>query len=174
MIWSKVDFEREVRRQLIELESIRKSVPAGADAHTKLDKLEASHKHILRKLDELFPEEKAEGERRSAPSTKAFERYLKTVEQTAKIQTTVLGGRSRLRAILRPYGTKKAPASKQEPAEPSTNLELPSLDARCATCGKVLLSSILGGKGVVFHQHAWHHLECAHCGDGFSKPGALN
>ena len=52
MVWSNQDFAREVRRQLIELQSIRKRAPADAEIHERIDRLEESHHHVLRKLAE--------------------------------------------------------------------------------------------------------------------------
>ena len=195
MIWSKIDFEREVRRQLVELESIRKRVPENSDVHQRIDKLEASHKNVLRKLTELFcwrgasdpalsastsrdagksagkaaatrPATKSAARSSTAGETKVLQskavralgRYLRTIEETAQLKKVILGGRQGLRVLF----TRRHHASK-----------LPALDAKCATCGKVLLSSILGGEEVVFIENAWHHKDCAG-GDGFSKPGVLN
>ncbi len=195
MIWSKIDFEREVRRQLVELESIRKRVPWNPDVHQRIDKLEASHKNVLCKLAELFCRRGASGPALAAGTSRdegksagkaaatrsatksaarsttagqtrvlrsraarALGRYLRTIEETAQLKKVILGGRQGLRVLF----TRSRRESK-----------LPGLDAKCATCGKVLLSSILGGEEIVFVENAWHHKDCAG-GDGFSKPGVLN
>ena len=52
MVWSHEDFMREVRRQLVELESLRKGIAAKADISESIDKLEESHHYLLRKLFE--------------------------------------------------------------------------------------------------------------------------
>jgi hypothetical protein len=72
MLWSKEDFEREVRRQLVELESIRKRVPALEEVHRKIDLLEKSQRSLLRKLGEFFetegaPKRRARRKARPAP-----------------------------------------------------------------------------------------------------------
>jgi hypothetical protein len=54
MVWSKHDFEREVHRQMVELESIRKRCPGNADIHRRIDLLEESHRSVLRKLGDVF------------------------------------------------------------------------------------------------------------------------
>ena len=53
MVWTKQQFEREVCRQLIELESIRKRV-ANKDVLERIDRLEESHLCLLRRLGECF------------------------------------------------------------------------------------------------------------------------
>jgi hypothetical protein len=50
MVWTKVDFEREVRRQLVEIASIRKRLPPASELLPRINLLEASHRSILRKL----------------------------------------------------------------------------------------------------------------------------
>jgi hypothetical protein len=175
MIWSKLDFEREVRRQLVELESIRKRVPSNPEVHQRIDKLEASHKNILRKLAELFPQPKSLRTSSASPklsaavqahAKKAIERYLKTVEQTARLRKLIAGDRQGVQTLL---GRSRNSAPK---------MELPTLDTKCATCGKVLLSGLLGGEEVVLIDNSWHHRDCAGDpagdGGGFSKPGLLN
>jgi hypothetical protein len=54
MLWKKKDFIREVRRQLVELESLRKKITAKQDVEDNLKKLEASQYSLLRKLEEQF------------------------------------------------------------------------------------------------------------------------
>ncbi len=54
MVWSLHDFEREVRRQVIEIESIRKRVPKSDDLADRLDRLEESQHYIMRKLREAL------------------------------------------------------------------------------------------------------------------------
>jgi len=54
MVWSKIDFDKEVRRQLIELRSLRKRVPEEEDIVERIERLEASHHSLLRKLHEFF------------------------------------------------------------------------------------------------------------------------
>ena len=161
MVWSKLDFEREVRRQLVELESIRKRLPANSEVRQKIDKLEASHMNLLRKLAEIFPKPKTS--KRAQKTSRALERYMRTVEQTAKLKALAIGGRQCI-------GTIATPKTREETAL----RELPSLDAKCATCGRILLSSLLGGEEVVLSGDAWHHRDCTGDGEGFGKPGMLN
>ena len=71
MLWSKEDFEREVRRQLVELESIRKRVPALEEVHRKIDLLEKSQRSLLRKLGEFFDAEPGTSKRRAQRKTRA-------------------------------------------------------------------------------------------------------
>jgi hypothetical protein len=77
MVWSKHDFEREVRRQLVELEAIRKRLPGDSEVHRRLDQLEASHRQLLRKLGDVF--QTAERDDRSVPvDPGALEAYLRS------------------------------------------------------------------------------------------------
>ena len=60
MVWSKEDFVREVRRQMVELESLRRKIEAESDIQETLERLEESQVYLLRKLNDYFqaqPEE---------------------------------------------------------------------------------------------------------------------
>ncbi len=177
MIWSKLDFEREVRRQLIELESIRKRVPADSEVRQRIDRLEASHVNLLRKLEEIFPGHGqghsqghgSQGHGHSAlshdsPLRGQFERHLRTLVKTSEAQAIAETVRQRI--TLSSGVIPKALFASQ--------VELPSLDAPCSTCGRILLSSLLAGDEILFAQGAWHHSECQGEGEPYQKPGMLN
>lgn len=169
MIWSKQDFEREVRRQLVELASIRKRLPSNPEVLERIGRLEESHVHLLRKLDEVFPKRRAAAPaprrkgRSQGTAAGALEQYLRTVEAAAGKIRAAAGATG----VPRPRG---APARKR--ARPQA--ELPSLGLKCASCGKVLFSSLLGGEEIVRVKGSWHHRECVGGGDGYSKPSLLN
>ncbi|MGQ9591187.1 MAG: hypothetical protein ACUVYA_12955 [Planctomycetota bacterium] len=59
MIWKEHDFAREVCRQLVELASIRKRISGDAELLERVQSLEASHRGLLRKLDESYRERRA-------------------------------------------------------------------------------------------------------------------
>ncbi len=76
MIWKEHDFAREVCRQLVELASIRKRVSGDAELLERVQRLEASHRGLLRKLvpgcgerheGGSLPEESPGAARRSLP-----------------------------------------------------------------------------------------------------------
>lgn len=182
MIWSKLDFEREVRRQLVELESIRKRVPAGSEVQERIDRLEVSHKNILRKIEEVFPvsagtpeadpaqcgtpgeSSGAHADASSAPVSASFESHLRAVVQS--IQDDALTGT---------FGRSSPALQLESPPAPSTTGEqLPGLDTRCARCGRILLTSLLGGEEVIRFESEWWHRECVSSGESFAKPGTLN
>ncbi|MBN1443822.1 MAG: hypothetical protein JXA90_14020 [Planctomycetes bacterium] len=54
MAWNQEDFARELRRQLVELESLRRKLDGSESALQSVEKLEESILYLLRKLEELF------------------------------------------------------------------------------------------------------------------------
>lgn len=67
MIWKEHDFAREVCRQLVELASIRKRISGDPELLERVQSLEASHRGLLRKLDDSYRERRAaEGVREAA------------------------------------------------------------------------------------------------------------
>lgn len=192
MIWSKLDFEREVRRQLIEIESIRKRIPADSEAHARIDRLEASHQHLLKKLDELFP-----GGQSSAPPPKG-DRLRADEDLTGLVGAgareivekeslrRVAGELSRApagrvnapRGLLSPGPEVSGSQRGEEPGQHALDPGSRSLDpgARCGGCGRLLLPALLGGETLVRAADGWRHEPCAgdHPGEEFRKPGVLN
>ena len=61
-----------------------------------------------------------------------------------------------------------------EASAPGTISEdsLPRLDETCGACGKVLLSSVLGGESVSCRAGRWYHRRCLPGRDGRGRPGA--
>ena len=61
MIWSREDIVREVRRQIVELDSLRRKVESESDVTEALERLEESQLRLLKKLNDYFrakPDEK--------------------------------------------------------------------------------------------------------------------
>lgn len=54
MVWSLEDFIREIRRQLVELEALRKKMHSQDGGHENLERLEESQRYLLRKLNQYF------------------------------------------------------------------------------------------------------------------------
>lgn len=284
MIWSEQDFEREVRRQLIELASIRKKVESDADVVRKLDKLEVSHRMLLRKISEFFKGKEArEGE--TAPSGPpvifiALESYLRAIVEGQRLTgdpqeppaktplkpssltqhppaapgglTPVSKGPAEVPQAAKPSSSvgdveldglcealfasgllaTESEAAEREPAEPTQDADtqdapsapgceateadetpsssfpeglelsmgsslpegipgllsealklglagegiaprMPDIHSRCATCGELLLSSLLAGDEIVLHGKTWYHRSCV-VGKKHLKPGAFN
>lgn len=207
MVWSKQEFEREVRRQIVELESIRKristnTVSAKAEALEKIDRLEASHRNLLRKLKELFtkapskkkPSKQAEVGGGELPAIFiALEKYLKCLEPASPTPAgpARAGGLDRSSSGEYPgemdessHNTTGCSGGAGETAHgPPSGFhhlfspdarELPSLSEKCGFCGNLLISSLLGGDEVFYFEEAWYHRSCAEEGDAFVKPGLLN
>ncbi len=174
MIWSKLDFEREVRRQLIELESIRKRVPADSDVRIRIDRLEASHVNLLRKLEEILPSNKAPPTS-SMPRCAQIARELRSMVKTSEVQTTTQSVRQRisLSSALETATEGTAPEKAMGGGFPQGQ-ELPTLDCRCASCGQILLSSLLAGESVLLSDGLWYHPICHGNGEPHQKPGMLN
>jgi len=98
MVWSKHDFEREVRRQLVELEAIRKRLPVDSEVHRRLDQLEASHRQLLRKLGDVF--KAAKRSKGSVPvNAGVLEDYLRTTAKASSRLHRLLGPRSNRRRV---------------------------------------------------------------------------
>jgi hypothetical protein len=139
MVWTKVDFEREVRRQLVEIESIRKRLPESPEVHERIDRLEASHRNLIRKLDEVFPAGS------KAPKVQA--------------RRTPQGGSKR--APRRAHAHGRCPLHVHAALPKKKVTTMPGIHEKCAACGKVLLASVLLGREVVFLNEAWYHRSCA-------------
>lgn len=103
MVWGHNDFLREVRRQLIELEALRRKLHEPQDdspswesaafhdsdawaearsaAEDSLEKIERSQQHLLRKLDELFAQKEDEREPAGSSGADASDEASSPTEQ---------------------------------------------------------------------------------------------
>jgi hypothetical protein len=154
MVWSKIDFAREVRRQLVELESIRKRAPADAELHERIDRLEESHHHVLRKL--------AESSAGSGLTEKKARRPRAAPKCTCEGVTDRTGRNARV-ALREPMAVKRRMKSLL-----AEQLGLPHPAERCASCGRVLLLSLIAGGQIVFHKAAWYHRSCVEGSEGLN------
>lgn len=166
MVWGKHDFAREIQRMLVELASIKKRIPAIAEVLERIERLEASHHYLLRKLGESFRSigEKKRGggeKRRGSTGHRLFQQVL---EQHLRALASGRGSRAIQQAAtaLKNLGVRRKA------------VELPRLDERCASCGKVLLSRVLAGEEVVVRKRVWYHRKCVQTGKGLSKTDCLN
>jgi len=162
MVWSNHDFAREVRRQLVELESIRKRAPADAELHERIDRLEESHHYILRKLGDCS--------RCSAPMEKKARQTRAVRESTCEGAVGRAGRHARL-VTPQVLHESPPPIPSRELRDPAVlkrrvksllalQVGLPHPAERCASCGRVLLLSLIAGGQIVFHKAAWHHKSC--------------
>ena len=154
MIWSNVDFAREVRRQLVELESIRKRAPADAELHERIDRLEESHHYVLRKLVECSGH--------SGPAEEKARRPRAAPKCTCEGATDRTGRNARV-ALRESTAVKRRVKSLLV-----EQLGLPHPAERCASCGRVLLLSLLAGGQIVFHKAAWYHRSCVEGSEGLN------
>ena len=174
MACSRRQLEREILRQIVELESLRKRALDRPELLERIERLEESQFYVLRNLAKCI-EDASKTEAAGSPSTPpsppesagspsrscrpAFARELLSVRSSASGRsldsrgggTTVRAGKVRLKRV-----------------------ELPHLDAKCASCGKLLLSRMLAGGEVVLVKDAWFHGECVEGGPEFRKPAAMN
>ena len=54
MVWSHDDFIRELSRQLVELETLRRKLEEPGDVGEVIERIEESNRHLLRKMHEFF------------------------------------------------------------------------------------------------------------------------
>ena len=159
----------------MELESIRKRVPAGSEVQERIDRLEASHRNILRKLEEVFPPAGAEpSPGLPAPKSASLEGLLRTLGRAGDGASFALRAAASVLEIEPPLSS--APGGSLTEAA-TDQCQLPSLDERCGRCGRVLLTSLLGGEEVLCFDGEWVHRACApetEAGEPFGKPGTLN
>ena len=135
MVWSQLDFEREVRRQLIELRSLRKCVSANVEVLQRIERLEASHHGLLRRLGELFLNTTGTAYPPGVRHSTATDRLdVGEVAASSSSQTARF-------AVL------------EEPEE---------LDGQelCPRCGRLLLPSLLSGERVIQFDRSWLHASC--------------
>ncbi len=176
MVWSQHDFERELKRQLIEIESIRKRVPQLDEIRERLDRLEESHLCLIRKLSEYFQREDDPASSGSTGFEKdgeeiasELDRQPSAIDEGLMAEFHVLSDQHS--GLAHRCGLNRPPSS----AEDGTQAELPSpqvvlvaeavlnvpeLNERCASCGKVLISSLLAGEAITQQGSVWHHQAC--------------
>jgi hypothetical protein len=156
MVWSKHDFEREVRRQLVEIESIRKRLPESPEVHERIDRLAASHRHLIRKLDEVFPVNSKRPSLPAGPARRSAPKRARARPANPPPGQAPAHGRYRLPRPPRSYA-----GAHQTAAVPKKKVTAPGIHEKCAACGKVLLASVILGREVVFLNEAWYHRNCA-------------
>ena len=157
MVWTKHDFEREVRRQLVEIESIRKRLPESPEVHERIDRLEASHRNLIRKLDEVFPAPPKPPKLAPAQPAKL------APAQPAKLAPAQPAhrGTTPKRAPKRPHAHGRLCFHPHTTLSKKKVTTMPGIHEKCAACGKVLLASVILGREVVFLNEAWYHRSCA-------------
>lgn len=155
MVWSQLDFEREVRRQLIELRSLRKRVPADGDLLQRIEGLEASHHGLLRRLGDLFLSPSEPGVSATATSTAAASTAATSTAGAGSVRSTRAAERLTLgKSATTSTASRTARLAVLEEAEELNGQEL------CPRCGRLLLPSLLSGERVVQLDCFWLHASC--------------
>lgn len=171
MIWKEHDFAREVCRQLVELASIRKRVSGDAELLARVQRLEASHQGLLKKLDESYRERRA---------AKTPERIAPRSEQDPG--DAVSGGpevsrlpESRACAGRMRRHLPETAARKALQGSALGTPRAPRLDEACGRCGRLLLSGVLSGEDIRWREARWYHRACLEAKKGEpSRNGQLN
>jgi hypothetical protein len=168
MVWKEHHFARELERQLVEIASIRKRMDHDPEVAERLDRLELSHRHLIRKLAMLSEARRSRnggGEEKLARALRVFHSVVhdNLLDLVAHVRTE--------RSARSPEPSSLVQLT---PSTRASRARLPCLDERCARCGKVLLSSMLGGADLVHRGARWYHRECAPRGRKFTRPGPLN
>lgn len=173
MVWKEQHFARELERQLVEIVSIRKRVLRDAGSQDpeiveRLDRLELSHRHLLRKLLE-----RVETRRRGArkPETR-MSRALRLFQTVAHENLLELVTRVRADATV---GNAKAASTLEQaaPGRPGRS-RTSRMTRRCGACGKLLQPGLLGPGDVIFQGRQWYHRGCVPRGQRFSRRGPWN
>lgn len=171
MVWNLEDFIREIRRQLVELEALRRKIRGEHGAHENIERLEKSQRHLLRKLSEYFKGSLTSHHCHTSSAAELEEipdgilEHIQTVLQHPE--------------ILKHLGEKE-PCSGHEKVHAWLVVAVqdgdssPYIEAKCAICGKLLVSSILAGDPVIREGEDWFHKRCHEPGDEFWRPFLLN
>jgi len=179
MVWGSHEFAREIHRMLVEIASIKKRVPQLAELLERLERLEASHHNLLRKLGESLGGGKARKNRKASARRAARGELLRAIDRQLRSLaegSLVESGESRaLAAILRRPRVQESKPSLGSPAgQPAGSPgqragspdQLPGADQKCASCGKGILASLFSGEEIVRTKKSWYHRRCFREGKG--------
>lgn len=192
MVWKEHHFARELERQLVEIASIRKRMRHDPEVVERLDRLELSHRRLIQRLAALA--ESRRSQRQSAsrhgdgserpdrsvaePTSKrdggdrGLSRALRRFQSAVHDNLLHLVAHVSSESTIRTQGVSSAVEQTASARHPT--VRLPRVDERCARCGKVLLSSVLGGADLVERDRRWYHRACAPRGRRCTRPGPLN
>ncbi|MCZ6792264.1 MAG: hypothetical protein O7J95_01470 [Planctomycetota bacterium] len=178
MVWCPEDFYREVRRQLVELESVRKKLRSGAEPGSSLEKLEESSLYLLRKLEEYFHAQ-SKDEKIGAEIVPMVQLVIHGLFQKADFSKAASKAEFSEGENVEVLAAHIAETFKGGLAVPIPEIPGPSkppaLDQACAGCGKSLGWSLISGDGLVQDEGNWFHKGCRDVtADGFSPPYSLN
>ena len=185
MVWSHDDFIRELSRQLVELETLRKKLEGPGDPGEIIERIEESNLHLLKKMHEFFNchiEVKICGAFTGEPQDEfpsdAQPEYLMACLQSMLQQPGVLKHLTSF--SVEPHVEQVTDWNSLALAEglidPGHNDSL--LQARCGTCEKLIVSAVLGGGQIVKVGACWHHRDCLQTVEDSSEllwqPSVLN
>ena len=185
MVWSHDDFIRELSRQLVELETLRKRLEEPGDVGEIIKRIEESNLHLLKKMNEFFNchiEVKICGAFTGEPQDEfpsdAQPEYLMACLQAMLQQPGVLKHLTSF--SIEPNVEQVTDWTSLTMAEGLVNLEENDslLQAKCGICGKLMVSSVLAGEPIVKVGDDWHHKHCLQGAEdspeALWQPSALN
>ena len=167
MVWSHDDFIRELSRQLVELEALRKRLEGPGDVGEIIRRIEESNLHLLKKMNEFFNchiEVKICGAFTDGAQDEFISdthpEYLMACLQAMLQQPGVLKHLTSF--SIEPNVEQVTDWKSLTMAEGLVNLEESDslLQAKCGICGKMMVSSVLAGESIVKAGEDWHHKHC--------------
>ena len=185
MVWSHDDFIRELSRQLVELETLRRKLEEPGEVGDIIERTEESNRHLLRKMHEFFKchievkicsefaGEAGEGLLDDTPPE-----YLMACLQAMLQQPGVLKHLTSF--SIEPNVEQVTDWKSLTMAEGLVNLEENDslLQAKCGICGKLMVSSVLAGETIMKLGEDWHHKHCLKgvedSPEALQQPSALN
>ena len=185
MVWSHEDFIRELSRQLVELEALRKKLGEPGDVEEIIERIEESNRHLQRKMHEFFNchiEVKIcgafAGKSEDEFPSDAQPEYMMACLQSMLQQPGVLKHLTSL--SVEPHVEQVTDWSSLALAEglvnPGDNDSL--LQARCGACEKLMVSTVLAGGQILKVGAYWYHKDCLQAAEDSTEmlwqPSVLN
>ena len=185
MVWSHDDFIRELSRQLVELEALRKRLEEPGDVGEIIKRIEESNLHLLKKMNEFFNchiEVKICGAFTDGAQDEFISdthpEYLMACLQSMLQQPGVLKHLTSL--SVEPHVEQVIDWSSLALSEgllnPGENSSL--LQAKCGVCDKLMVSTVLAGGQLSKIGDHWYHKDCLKPSEDSSEilwqPSVLN
>ena len=185
MVWSHDDFIRELSRQLVELEALRKRLEEPGDVGEIIQRIEESNLHLLKKMHEFFNchiEVKicgafADGAQDEFISATHPE-YLMACLQAMLQQPGVLKHLTSfsIEPNVEQVTDWKSLTMNDNGSGGDSRASL--LQARCGVCDKLMVSTVLAGGQLSKIDDHWYHKDCLKPSEDSSEllwqPSVLN
>lgn len=167
MVWSHDDFIRELSRQLVALEALRKQLEGPGEVGEIIKRIEESNLHLLKKMNEFFNchiEVKIcgafAGEDQDELVNDTHPEYLMACLQSMLQQPGVLKHLTSL--SVEPHVEQVTDWSSlvlaEGLAQPGENSSM--LQAKCGVCEKLMVSTVLAGGQIARVDDNWYHKDC--------------